>query len=385
MIHLLLLLIYLSFISLGLPDSLLGSAWPEIHQKINVPISYAGILTATSCMFTIVSSLLSAKLTKKFGTGLVIVFSTFLTAFALMGFCLSNSFILLVLFSIPYGLGAGGIDAALNNYVAVHFKAKHMSWLHAMWGIGATIGPYVMGFVLTNNNPYNEGYLIISIIQFVLMFILMLSLPLWKKMKTEETDEKEMKVLNFKEIFNIKGVLIVIITFFCYCALEQTAMFWASTYLVENNKIDIATAALLASLVCIGITVGRIINGFIAMKLKDKDMIRIGTSIIFIGVLFLILDINNVVTYIGFILIGLGCSPIYPSIIHSTPTYFGEDVSQSLIGVQMAGAYIGVLLMPPLFGVIADFVSIKLLPFYLLFFLVVLIVCHERLLRIIKK
>ena len=384
MIHLLLLLIYLSFISLGLPDSLLGSAWPEIHQKINVPISYAGILTATSCMFTIVSSLLSAKLTKKFGTGLVIVFSTFLTAFALMGFCLSNSFILLVLFSIPYGLGAGGIDAALNNYVAVHFKAKHMSWLHAMWGIGATIGPYVMGFVLTNNNPYNEGYLIISIIQFVLMFILMLSLPLWKKMKTEETDEKEMKVLNFKEIFNIKGVLIVIITFFCYCALEQTAMFWASTYLVENNKIDIATAALLASLVCIGITVGRIINGFIAMKLKDKDMIRIGTSIIFIGVLFLILDINNVVTYIGFILIGLGCSPIYPSIIHSTPTYFGEDVSQSLIGVQMAGAYIGVLLMPPLFGVIADFVSIKLLPFYLLFFLVVLIVCHERLLRIIK-
>ena len=379
MAHLLLFLIYLTFISLGLPDSLLGSAWPVMHQDLKIPVYYAGIITAIICMFTILASLLSAKLTKKVGTGIVVVFSVFLTAFALLGFSLSNKFYMLIIFAIPYGFGAGGIDAAINNYAALNYKAKHMSWLHAMWGVGTIVGPYAMGYALTNNLPWNNGYLYISIIQFSLLVILIFSLPLWNKGKKEE--KQEMKVLSLKEILNIKGIIILLVVFFSYCALEQTSILWASSYLVENNNIDVNVAATLASLFCIGITVGRFISGFIAIKLKDKDMIRLGLSVISLGIILLAINISNITSCIGFVLIGLGCAPIYPSVIHSTPIYFGKDISQSLIGVQMAGAYIGTLLMPPLFGVIADFISVKLLPFYLLIFLMVMFVGHEILLK----
>ena len=383
MIQLLLLLIYLSFISLGLPDSLLGSAWPVIHEQMNLPVSFAGIITAIICLFTVLASILSAKITKKLGTGVVVVLSVFLTVIALGGFYFSSNFLMLIIFSIPYGVGAGGIDAALNNYVAVHYKAKHMSWLHAMWGVGAIIGPYAMGFALTNNKPWNNGYLYIAIIQLVVLLILVFTLPLWKK--TNEGKEEEIKVLSIKDMLSIKGVFIVLIVFFAYCSLEQSAMFWASSYLVENNKLDTSIAAMLASLFCIGITVGRFVNGFLAIKLKDKDMIRIGLSIIFVGVLLMFININNILTCVGFVLIGLGCAPIYPSIIHSTPIYFGSDVSQSLIGVQMAGAYIGTLVMPPLFGIIADLISIKILPIYLMMFLIIMFLGHEYLLVKIKK
>lgn len=383
MIQLLLLLIYLSFISLGLPDSLLGSAWPVIHEQMNLPVSFAGIITAIICLFTVLASILSAKITKKLGTGVVVVLSVFLTVIALGGFYFSSNFLMLIIFSIPYGFGAGGIDAALNNYVAVHYKAKHMSWLHAMWGVGAIIGPYAMGFALTNNKPWNNGYLYIAIIQLVVLLILVFTLPLWKK--TNEGKEEEIKVLSIKDMLSIKGVFIVLIVFFAYCSLEQSAMFWASSYLVENNKLDTSIAAMLASLFCIGITVGRFVNGFLAIKLKDKDMIRIGLSIIFIGVLLMFININNILMCVGFVLIGLGCAPIYPSIIHSTPIYFGSDVSQSLIGVQMAGAYIGTLVMPSLFGVIADLISIKILPIYLMMFLIIMFLGHEYLLAKIKK
>lgn len=384
MIHLLLVLIYLTFISLGLPDAVLGSAWPVMHQELNVSVSYAGILTFITCGFTIVSSLLSARLTKRFGTGLVVVVSVMLTAFGLLGYYFSTQFYMLAIFAIPYGFGAGGIDAALNNYVAVHFKAKHMSWLHAMWGVGATLGPYAMSFALTNNMPWNDGYLIIFILQCVLLFVLFFSLPLWKK-NTNNTTEDKVKVLGFKELFSIRGLFGVLVMFFSYCALEQTAMLWASSYLISNNNVSTEVAAFFASMFCVGITVGRFINGFIATKLKDKDMIRLGLAIIFIGVVLLFINIHIVLTYVGFILIGLGCAPIYPSIIHSTPFYFGEDVSQSLIGIQMAVAYVGVLFMPPLFGLIADFIDIKILPIFLFAFLLLMIVCHEILLKKIKK
>jgi fucose permease len=384
MIHLLLVLIYLTFISLGLPDAVLGSAWPVMHQELNVSVSYAGILTFITCGFTIVSSLLSARLTKRFGTSLVVVVSVMLTAFGLLGYYFSTQFYMLAIFAIPYGFGAGGIDAALNNYVAVHFKAKHMSWLHAMWGVGATLGPYAMSFALTNNMPWNDGYLIIFILQCVLLFVLFFSLPLWKK-NTNNTTEDKVKVLGFKELFSIRGLFAVLVMFFSYCALEQTAMLWASSYLISNNNVSTEVAAFFASMFCVGITVGRFINGFIATKLKDKDMIRLGLAIIFIGMVLLFINIHIVLTYVGFILIGLGCAPIYPSIIHSTPFYFGEDVSQSLIGIQMAVAYVGVLFMPPLFGLIADFIDIKILPIFLFAFLLLMIVCHEVLLKKIKK
>ena len=384
MIHLLLVLIYLTFISLGLPDAVLGSAWPVMHQELNVSVSYAGILTFITCGFTIVSSLLSARLTKRFGTGLVVVVSVMLTAFGLLGYYFSTHFYMLAIFAIPYGLGAGGIDAALNNYVAVHFKAKHMSWLHAMWGVGATLGPYAMSFALTNNMPWNDGYLIIFILQSILLFVLFFSLPLWQK-KSTSVEEVDVKVLGVKDLFSIRGLLAVLIMFFCYCSLEQTAMLWASSYLISNNNVSVEVAAFFASMFCIGITVGRFINGFVATKLKDKDMIRLGSLIIFAGVLLLFVNAHVVLTYISFVLIGIGCAPIYPSIIHSTPQYFGKDVSQSLIGIQMAVAYIGVLFMPPLFGVLADFIDIKILPIYLFIFLLLMIVCHEILLKKTKN
>ena len=386
MAHILLLLIYLTFISLGLPDALLGSAWPNIHQDLNVPISYAGIITFIMVLGTIISSLFSAKLNNKLGIKVVFI-SVFLTAIALFGFSISTKFYMLCLFSIPYGLGAGGIDSTLNNYVATHYKAKHMSWLHSMWGIGFTVGPYAMGFALTNNKPWNDGYLYISIIQFSILAVLLLTSPLWKKQTASEevVEEVETKALSFKEIFSIKGVLVLLITFFCYISLEQTTSLWATTYLVENNKIDENIAAYFASLFCIGITVGRMINGFIAMKLKDKQMIRIGITIIFVGIMLIILNINPILTYVGFILIGLGCAPVYPSIIHSIPNYFGKDISGSLIGVQMAGAYCGILIMPPLFGLIAQYIDVRLLPYYLLVLLVILFVGHETLLRKIKN
>lgn len=386
MAHLLLLLIYLTFISLGLPDALLGSAWPNMHVDLNVPVSYAGFITAIITIGTIVSSLFSAKLNKRLGIGVVFI-SVFLTAIALFGFFLSTKFYMLCLFAIPYGLGAGGIDSTLNNYVATHYKAKHMSWLHSMWGIGFTVGPYAMGFALTNNQPWNNGYLYISIIQFTIFLILILSSPLWKK-QTENLEEVETtttKTTSFKDIFKIKGVIILLISFFCYCALEQTTALWATTYLVSETNIDADTGAYFASLFCIGITLGRIINGFIAMKLKDKQMIRMGIFIILVGIILIVCNFHEISTFSGFILIGLGCAPIYPSIIHSIPKYFGVEVSGSLIGISMAGAYCGVLLMPPLFGLITQFISVSILPYYLLTFLIVLFIGHEILLKKLNK
>lgn len=363
-------IIYLSFISLGLPDALLGSAWPNIYLEFEVPVSYAGIISMIIAVGTVISSLLSDCLTKKYGTGKVTAISVGTTALALFGFSISHNFISLCLWAIPYGLGAGSVDASLNNYVALHFSSKHMSWLHCMWGIGATLGPYIMGLVLTNNKPWNDGYRIISILQVILTIILITSLGKWKKQDNTTTSTK---ALSLKEILNIPGAKEIMICFFCYSAIEQTSMLWASSFLNLAEGIDAKTAATFASLFCIGITIGRGINGFIAMKLKDEQMIHMGIVIIFIGIISMFLSYS----LLGFILIGLGCAPIYPCIIHSTPNHFGANNSQAIIGVQMASAYIGTCLMPPLFGLIARHLSIKLLPIYLLLFLLLMTIMNE--------
>lgn len=363
-------IIYLSFISLGLPDALLGSAWPNIYLEFEVPVSYAGIISMIIAVGTVISSLLSDCLTKKYGTGKVTAISVGTTALALFGFSISHNFISLCLWAIPYGLGAGSVDASLNNYVALHFSSKHMSWLHCMWGIGATLGPYIMGLVLTNNKPWNDGYLIISILQVVLTIALITSLSKWKKQDSTTTNTKP---LSLKEIFNIPGAKEIMICFFCYSAIEQTSMLWASSYLNLAEGIDAKTAATFASLFCIGITIGRGINGFIAMKLKDEQMIHMGIVIIFIGIVSMFLSYS----LLGFILIGLGCAPIYPCIIHSTPNHFGANNSQAIIGIQMASAYIGTCLMPPLFGLIARHLSIKLLPIFLLLSLLLMTIMNE--------
>ena len=381
MYTLLLLLIYMAFISLGLPDSLLGSAWPIMHEAFSVPLSYAGLVTMIISAGTICSSLMSERLTKKFGTQIVTVCSVLLTAAALFGFSTSSAFYMLCLWAIPYGLGAGAIDVALNNYVALHYSSKHMSWLHCMWGVGATLGPYIMGAVLTGGATWNTGYRIISVLQIVLTAVLVFSLPKWKEQKTSSEETMGGKVLSLKEIIGIPGAKAIMICFFCYCAVEQTTMLWASSYLNLAKGVDAKTAASFAGMFCIGITVGRGINGFIAMKLNDRQMIRMGQAIILSGIIVMLLPFGQMVSLLGFALIGLGCAPVYPCIIHSTPDHFGAERSQAIIGVQMASAYIGTCLMPPLFGLLANHISIRLLPVYLLILLGLMVYMHERLER----
>ena len=374
-------IIYLSFISLGLPDALLGAAWPNMYPEFQVPVSYAGIISMIIALGTIISSLQSDRLTKKFGTGKVTAVSVGITAFALWGFSVSHSFILLCLWAIPYGLGAGSVDASLNNYVALHYASKHMSWLHCMWGIGATLGPYIMGAALTGGTTWNTGYRIISVLQIILTAALIFSLPKWKKQNTISENGSIRKTLSLKEILAIPGAKAIMLCFFCYCAIEQTTMLWASSYLNLAKGIDAKTAASFAAMFCIGITIGRGINGFIAMRLKDRQMIRMGQAIILIGIIIMFLPFGQTVSLIGFSLIGLGCAPVYPCVIHSTPEHFGADRSQAIIGVQMASAYIGTCLMPPLFGLIANHISIRLLPLYLLILLILMIYMHELLER----
>lgn len=373
-------IIYLSFISLGLPDSLLGSAWPVMREEFGAPLSYAGIVSMVICAGTIVSSLLSDRLTKKLGTGLVTAISVAMTAVALFLFSVSTQFWMLIIFAVPYGLGAGGVDAALNNYVALHLKARHMSWLHCMWGVGAAVSPYIMSYALTGGTGWNQGYLIISIIQICLSAIIFISLPLWKKCGKalySPVEERKEKPVPFKEIFKIKGAVTCFICFFSYCALEQTAMLWASSYMISHNGITAEDAAMFASLFFIGMTAGRGINGFLTIKFKDKTLIRAGQALIFVGVALVTVPQIKALTIAGFIVTGLGCAPVYPSIIHMTPALFGEDKSQAVIGVQMASAYVGSCLAPPVYGLIANGLTPELLPAYLFVFLVLMAVTHE--------
>ena len=378
---LLLALIYICFITLGLPDSLLGSAWPVLHVEIDVPVSFAGIISVVIFLGTIVSSLCSDKLLRKFGAGKVTAVSATLTAIGLFGYFASSQFWMLVLWSLPYGLGAGAVDAILNNYVALHYKAQHMSWLHCMWAVGASVSPYIMSFSLVKLDSWNHGYLLVAVIQAVLSIVIFASLPLWSKGTVqsggEATDALKSKPLSLKEIFAIKGAVACFITFFCYCALELTASLWASSYLVERWDFSPEVAAGFASMFYIGITLGRFVNGFLAMKLGDHFLIRLGLAVITAGICLLFMTFNAAFTLIGFAIIGLGCAPIYPCIIHMTPSVFGADKSQAMIGVQMAFAYTGFLTMPAAFGVIAEHISIALLPVFLLALLAVMFVMHE--------
>lgn len=387
MFQILLVIIYLSFISLGLPDSILGAAWPSMYPVLQVPVSYAGILSMIIAAGTIVSSLQSDSLTRWLGTGKVTAISVAMTAAALLGFSVSSQFWMLCLWAIPYGLGAGSVDASLNNYVALHYESRHMSWLHCMWGIGATAGPYIMGLVLTGGGTWNQGYRVISGLQVVLTVILIFSLPLWKgRSETVEQGGEEVaeKALSLREVVKIHGVKEILLCFFCYCAVEQTTSLWASSYLTLYKGIPAETAAAFASMFFIGITVGRALSGFVTMKFNDTQMIRLGQGIVGVGILLMLLPFSNACALVGLIVIGLGCAPIYPCVIHSTPAHFGADKSQAIIGIQMASAYVGTCLMPPVFGLIASHISVALLPGYLLIFLVLMVIMHELLNRKVK-
>lgn len=380
MVHLLLAIIYLAFISLGLPDALLGAAWPSMYPQFDVPVSYAGIISMIIALGTVVSSLQSDRLTQKLGTGKVTALSVLMTAMALFGFATSHSFGMLCLWAIPYGLGAGSVDASLNNYVALHYESRHMSWLHCMWGIGASAGPYIMGYALTAGWGWNSGYHIIAVLQIVLTAILLCSLPLWKQRPAEVLQDGKVqpaKALSICEVLQLAGAREILVCFFCYCALEQTTGLWASSYLTLHKGVSADTAATFASMFYLGITVGRALSGFLTMKLNDVQMIRLGEVIIGIGVLVMLLPFGQSLSLAGLILIGLGCAPVYPCVIHSTPAHFGADKSQAIIGIQMACAYVGTCLMPPVFGLIANHITVALLPVYLLIILVLMVIMHE--------
>ena len=398
MTTLLLIIIYVAFISLGLPDSILGAAWPSMFEMLNVPVGYAGIITMIIAGSTIVSSLASNFLNQKLGTYKVMVISVSITALALFGFSCSNEFWHLCLLGIPYGLGAGSVDAALNNYVALHYKNRHMSWLHCFWGVGTMIGPIVMSNFISNGGIWTEGYRAISIFQVFLVVILAFSFPLWKNManKSNESvkndineknslsnfDDDLQEKVTLKSVIKVPGVLESVLIFLCYCSIESTTGLWASTYMVFARGIDVSVASSWAMLFFIGITVGRFINGFTSEKFGDKIMINFSVILIIISFVLMLLPIESkILVCVVFILSGLGCAPIYPCMIHSTPIRFGKRNSQALIGLQMACAYTGSTFCPLIFGLIVEKISVNCLPIYGLGFSVVLVI----LLKVLEK
>ena len=388
MFSFLIVIIYVAFISLGLPDSLLGSAWPVMQPQLDVPMSYAGIVTMIIAGGTIISSLASDRVTRRLGAGLVTAISVLMTAVALFGFSISNSFIWLCVWSVPYGLGAGAVDAALNNYVALHYASRHMSWLHCFWGVGAAVSPYIMSGCLTGGLGWQSGYRTVGIIQIILTAILFISLPLWKKRTDGDisTGESNSKPVGIIGALRIRGVILALITFFAYCAFEQTAGLWASSFLVQHRGINETSAAMFASFFYLGITFGRFLCGFIADKIGDKALVRTGIAVAALGAFMIALPVGiDALPLIGLIVAGFGCAPIYPAIIHSTPTNFGKDNSQAIIGIQMAAAYMGTTFMPPLFGAIASILGIWIYPLYLLLFAALMILASELMNKLTSK
>lgn len=378
MYSLLLILIYIAFISLGLPDSLLGSGWPEIHADMNVPVSYMGIISMVISGGTIVSSLLSDKLIRKLGTRVVTVISVFLTAVALFGFSFSDRFWMLIVFAVPYGLGAGAIDAALNNYVALHYSSKHMSWLHCFWGVGTIISPYIMSYALSGAE-WQDGYRWVAFLQIGITALLVASLPAWKRKSVSAGETGRRAPLGLKNTLRLPGVRSLLIGFFAYCAAESTTMLWASSYLTKVYSLSEEQAAACASLFFIGITAGRFLSGLISAKAGDKNLIRAGAAVGTAGIVLLFLPLSSEYAALaGLVVIGLGFAPVYPSVIHSTPAHFGRDNSQAVIGVQMASAYVGSTFSPLLFGLLAGAVGIRALPFWLLAFVALMICMLER-------
>lgn len=371
----LLALIYLAFISLGLPDSLLGSGWPVMHAELGVSVSFMGIVSMVISGGTILSSLLSDRLTHRLGTRIVTVVSVFLTVVALFGFSISTRFWMLIAFAVPYGLGAGAIDAALNNYVALHYKAKHMSWLHCFWGVGTIVSPFIMGYALTHNT-WNAGYRIVGLIQLAIAVLLLVTLPVWK-IHADATETAGRRV-GLRAALRIKGVPFLLLGFFAYCSAETTTMQWASTYFVEVKHLPAERAATLAALFYIGITAGRFLSGFLTEKLGDRGMIRLGAGVLACGIAALLLPVESYyLAFAAFLVIGLGCAPIYPCIIHSTPANFGAESSGAIIGIQMASAYVGSTFVPPLFGLMGKALGFSILPVYLAVFAALMLVMTE--------
>lgn len=359
----LLMMIYLSFISLGLPDSMLGSAWPAMNVSLNAPLWGAGLVQMLISFCTIISSLNSAKLIRRFGTGKLTAISVATTALALLGFSLAKNYALLLLMAVPLGLGAGAVDAGLNNYVALHCEAKHMSWLHCFWGVGTIIGPMILSAVLRVGGSWATGYRAVGLIQCAVSALLFATLGMWKRGNIQR-EEYGAKALSVWEVLSLPGAKAGMVTFLCYCAVESTLGLWGATYISQVRGVDEATAASFGAMFYIGITVGRAISGFMAMKLLPKQMVRVGQALLALGCIFMMIPAGSTLSGIGLVVCGLGCAPIYPNIIQDTPVNYGTENSQAAIGVQMAFAYVGSTFLPSIFGALAGVDGYGLLPYF---------------------
>ena len=387
MFSILLIIIYIAFISLGLPDSLLGSAWPVIQQDLSLPLAVAGVLSMIISGGTIISSLFSGRFIRFFGTGKVTFISVTMTAGALLGFSVAPSFVWLCIAAIPLGLGAGSVDAALNNFVALHYKAKHMSWLHCFWGIGATMGPIIMSFYIGRNNNWKHGYFTISMLQICLIVVLLISLPLWRKAEKKNGNgsiEEKVHISN-RQALKLPGVKVALIAFVCYCGIESSVGLWGASFLVHCKAMSVSEAARWIALFFGGITVGRFLSGFLTIGFSNKTLIRIGQGLCLIGILLLLIPANTAVSLVGLILIGIGCAPIFPSMLHETPNRFGKEVSQTIMGLQMAFAYMGATFLPPILGVLADRTSIIVLPYFLVIYSIIMIFASEKINMLMSK
>jgi fucose permease len=382
-----LIIIYVSFICLGLPDSLLGVSWPLIRTEYSVSLSAVGPIYMMIAGGTIISSFFSGKVLNRFGTAKVTAVSTAMTALGIIGFYLAPSIHWFYLMTIPLGLGAGSVDAGLNAYVANHYKSHHMSWLHCFWGVGATVGPMIMSLFIKDAN-WRRGYLTVALLQAALALFLFLTLPVWKKAdaaRRSNTPEHNIDTQTEKKepnkeshLLKVKGVKPVLITFLFYCAAEGTLGLWGSSYLVQIKGLDASIAATWVAMYYGGITVGRFLNGFLTLKINNKQLVRLGLSILLIGVALLLLPLPTIFTMIGMMCVGLGCAPIYPCLLHETPVRFGEERSKSLMGIQMAVAYTGATFLPPIFGYVAGITSVAIYPIAILVYTLVMILCSEK-------
>lgn len=391
-------IIYLAFISLGLPDSLLGAAWPVMHADLDAPLGAAGVLSMTIAAGTIVSSLASGAVLKRFGTGAVATVSCMMTAGALLGFSVAPSFIWLILFAIPLGLGGGSVDAGLNHYVAAHYKAHHMSWLHCFWGVGATLGPIIMAGYISGPDSWRGGYLTVAAIQGVLVLILFFTLPLWNRVVADSRSRAgapeaaddvagpdEAAAGKSAKPLRVKGVKLALVAFLFYCGVEATAGLWGSSFLVDVKGLTAGTAAQWVSMYYAGITVGRLITGFVTFKASNRQLIRGGQIVALAGTVLLLLPLPDAASLAGLMIVGLGLAPIFPCMLHETPVRFGKRHAQTIMGYQMAVAYTGSTLMPPLLGLLASHSTIGILPAYLVVSAAAMLLFSERLNGLLRR
>lgn len=367
-----LIIIYITFIGLGIPDSLFGTAWPAIYMDFELPVSWANFVTLTISGGTIVSSLLSAKLIHRFGTGRVTAVSTVMTAVALLGFSCSNNFFFLWLMAIPLGLGAGAIDTALNNYVALHYKATHMNFLHCFYGIGVSLSPFLMSLALAESADWKGGYRTVFYFQLAIAILSVVTLPLWKRVKKEKTTEENDNTVSIFSILKMPKIYIIGLIFIGSCSIEYTCGNWGSTFLVNAKGLSVDIAASIITLYYVGIALGRFVSGILANKLTGWQFVIGGQGIMLIAIILLFLPLPPVVSGIALLLMGFGNGPVFPNMVQLTPENWGIDLAQSVMGLQMALSYIGILSAPAIFGLIAQYISIAVFPYYLAIFYVIM-------------